>query len=32
MDDYKVVAVEAQEGFEFAKFKVKEFINQIKVL
>jgi hypothetical protein len=32
MDDYKVVAIEAQEGFEFVKSKMKELTNQIKVL
>jgi hypothetical protein len=32
MDDYKVVVVEAQKGFEFVKSNVKELTNQIKVL
>jgi hypothetical protein len=32
MDDCKVVAIEAHEGFEFTKSKVKELTDQIKVL
>jgi hypothetical protein len=32
MDDRKVVAIEAQDDFEFTKSKVKELIDQIKVL
>jgi hypothetical protein len=32
MDNYKVVVVEAQEGFEFVKSKMKELTDQIKIL
>ncbi len=32
MDNRKGIIVEAQEGFEFAKSKVKEFTDQIKAL
>jgi hypothetical protein len=32
MDNCKAITIEAKEGFEFAKSKLKEFLDQIKVL